>query len=152
MSRAARLLAPLAWMGVIWVLSSIPATPDHAMAGVFIPKVIQKIMHVVFYAILCALWLWVMDVGRVRRLSAAAAVGLTTVYAAVDEIHQTFTLGRFGSPADVALDAAAAVLAVMVLWALTPGPSPRQRRGVGEKRAGGEPSASPREVGEGARG
>ena len=56
MSRAVRLLAPLTWMGAIWVLSSIPATPDHTMAGVFIPKVIQKIMHVVFYAILCGLW------------------------------------------------------------------------------------------------
>jgi VanZ family protein len=120
-----RPLVPLAWMGVIWVLSSIPATPDHTMAGVFIPKMIQKTMHVVFYAILCGLWLWVMDLGRPTRVGAVSAVGLTTLYAAVDEIHQTFTPGRFGSAADVALDAAAAVLAAVLIGALTRSPSPR---------------------------
>ena len=130
MSRAVQLLAPFAWMAVIWALSSIPATPDHTMAGIFIPKVIQKTMHVIFYAILGGLW--VMALGPLTRVSAVSAVGLTTVYAAVDEIHQTFTPGRFGSPADVALDAAAAALAVVAVRAAVgmrqPYPPRRARR------------------------
>ena len=117
MRRTARLLAPLAWMMLIWVLSSIPAAPDQTMAGIFIPKVIQKGMHVVVYAILCCLWLWAMD-SRWTKAGVASALCLTTAYAAVDEFHQTFTPGRFGSPLDVALDAAAAALAVVMVVAI----------------------------------
>jgi len=121
MNRAVRVSAPLVWMGILWMLSSIPAAPDQTMAGVFIPKVIQKGLHVVFYAILCCLWLWAMDLGRLTKVSAAWSVGLTTAYAAVDEFHQTFTPGRFGSPLDVALDAVAAALAVIVVVAVREG-------------------------------
>jgi len=118
MRRAVRLSAPLAWMGIIWVLSSVPATPNQTMAGVFIPKVIQKGLHVVFYAVLCALWLWAINVRGLSKANAVSSVGLTTAYAVVDEFHQTFTPGRFGSPWDVVLDAAAAGLAVLVVVAV----------------------------------
>jgi VanZ family protein len=116
-------------MGVVWFLSSIPVAPDRTMKGVFIPTVIQKGMHVVVYAFLCCLWLWVLDAG-VTVAAGASAVCLTTLYAAVDEFHQTFVPGRFGSPVDVGLDAMAASLAVVVLRVVVEWRSPPSEVGV----------------------
>ena len=51
MKRRARLLARLAWTGMLWVRWSVPAAPDHSMAGIFIPNAIQKVMYVVAYTL-----------------------------------------------------------------------------------------------------
>ena len=46
---------------------------------------------------------------------AGLAVGLGTLYAVSDEVHQSFVPGRLGSPLDVALDAVG-VLVGVVAW------------------------------------
>ena len=47
---------------------------------------------------------------------ATIAFVLTVLYAATDEWHQTFTVSRQGSVADVALDATGAVAGLALLW------------------------------------
>ena len=49
--------------------------------------------------------------------SFAWAFALTVAYAAADEVHQTFVRGRHGSPVDVAIDAAGALVGLAaVRW------------------------------------
>jgi len=117
MRRAARILAPVTWMALLWMLSSIPAAADKTMAGIYIPKALQKLMHVVAYAVLAVTWLWVFDAGRLTRRAAILAVCLASTYAVIDEVHQTFVSGRTGSVLDVGLDTFAAVLGVLVVAA-----------------------------------
>jgi len=119
-----RILAPLAWMALLWVLSSLPAAPDHTMVGIFVPKLLQKTMHVVAYAVLAATWLWVFGLDRITRTAAIWTVGLAIAYAAIDEGHQTFVSGRTGSLWDVGLDTFAAALGVTIVAATCTGQSP----------------------------
>ena len=118
MKRAARVALPVAWMLVLWMLSSIPAKPDQTMAGWYIPTVVQKAMHVAAYGVLGAAWAWVFGLDRLTLTAGGCVLGLAIAYAAVDEIHQTFVPGRYGSARDVALDAAAALLAVVAVRAV----------------------------------
>jgi VanZ family protein len=69
---------------------------------------LRKLAHATEYAILGALL--VRATGR-----SGLAIALGTLYAASDEIHQTFVPGRMGSPVDVAIDAVG-VVAGVVLW------------------------------------
>ncbi len=109
-----RLLAPVAWMAVLWLLSSLPAAPDDTIAGAFVSPWVQKLLHVVAYGILGAAWLWTFDFGRLVTAAGLWAFCLATAYAAIDEMHQTFVPGRYGSPWDVALDAAGITMVVML--------------------------------------
>ncbi len=117
MIRTRRLIAPVFWMLVLWILSSIPTAPDHTTGGVFIPKLVQKTMHGVLYAVLAATWLWDFGPRRVDVKMALSAVCLASAYAAVDEYHQTFVPGRTGCLIDVGLDTLGAVFGVCVVAA-----------------------------------
>ena len=110
--RSVRVALPIAGMMVLWLLSSIPVAADQTMAGFFIPKLLQKSMHVVAYASLAVAWLWALGCEPGAN---AWAVILTTTYAAVDEIHQTYVPGRTGSPRDVVLDACGAAVGLLVV-------------------------------------
>ncbi len=52
---------------------------------------------------------------RSAELAAGTALLLSIVYAAADEVHQLFVSGRSGSPVDVMIDTAGALLALVVL-------------------------------------
>ena len=71
-------------------------------------QVLRKVAHTAEYAILGALL--VRAPGR-----ALPAIGLGVLYAASDEIHQTFVSGRHGAPVDVAIDAVGVAIGI-VLW------------------------------------
>jgi VanZ family protein len=114
----ARFIVPLAWMAVIWMLSSLPAAADQTIGGIFLPTLLQKTAHLVVYAVLGSLWFWVFDFGRLVKAAAVWACCLTTAYAAVDEFHQTFVPGRYGSPWDVALDAVGVLLGLTIIGAV----------------------------------
>ena len=86
--------------GGVFALSSIP----HLGTGLGTwDYVLRKCAHATEYAILALLLLRATG-------SFAWAWSLAVVYAASDEIHQTFVPGRHGSPVDVAIDAAGAAL------------------------------------------
>lgn len=122
--RALRLVPPLAWTALIAWLSTdswsasetasvllpllhwlIPwATPEQIEV---LHGLVRKGAHVVDYAVLAALWsLALGSRGAWRRW--LAPLGLSILTAALDELHQSTTLARTASPADVLLDSAAA--------------------------------------------
>jgi VanZ family protein len=98
-------LPVLAWAAVIFALSSI-ADLGTGLGGW--DTLLRKVAHTVEYAVLGALLL--RATGRV-----GVALALGTLYAASDEIHQSFVPGRLGSPLDVAIDAVGVACGV-VLW------------------------------------
>lgn len=101
-------LPPLALMALIWFFSS---QPDLSSGLGIIDLIGRKLIHALEYGVLCLLWWRAL---RTRLSSSAAvvvALVLAVAYGAVDEYHQTFTEGRNGSPIDVAIDAAGAVVA-----------------------------------------
>jgi VanZ family protein len=99
---AVRWLPVVGWAGLIFTLSSIPSLSTGL--GTW-DTVLRKCAHATEYAVLAALLL--------RALANAPAAWLLTVaYAATDEWHQTFVRGRHGSPVDVAIDAAGALLGI----------------------------------------
>jgi VanZ family protein len=95
----------VAWAAVIFAFSSVP----HLSSGLGTWDVIlRKIAHTTEYAILGAL---------ILRATARPwlAFVLGVVYAASDELHQSFVRGRHGSPLDVAIDAVGVAIGIL-LW------------------------------------
>jgi VanZ family protein len=83
------------WAGVIFALSSIPSLGTGLGAW---DTILRKGAHVTEYAVLALLL--VRAIGR-----EAPALALGVLYAASDELHQSFVRGRHASPVDVAIDA-----------------------------------------------
>ena len=91
------------WAGVIFALSSIP----HLGTGLGVwDTVLRKGAHVTEYAILALVLL--RAVGR-----EAPALALGDLYAASDELHQSFVRGRHASPVDVAIDSVGLLLGLL---------------------------------------
>lgn len=137
----ARYGPPLAWMGVIALLSGerfgadqttpwllpllarlLPwAGPDTLHA---LHILVRRAGHLVEYGILAALWLRALGLDRPPASAARWAVTLSALYALADELRQGLTPNRSPALLDVGIDAVGAVLAVA---ALRPG-SPLGRR------------------------
>lgn len=104
---------PAAWMGAIFVLSSIPG-------GAVGPEWISIAGHIVEYGLLSAL-LWRALAGS-TRLPAAGLAALATVtaflYGMSDEWHQSFVPRRTPDPFDLLVDLAAAAAVAIVLTAV----------------------------------
>ena len=102
-----RWLPALAWMALIFYLSSqpdLPGPPDPLWDLVF-----KKAAHFVTYAILAGLLARAL---APRPGSATMALILTVLYAVSDEFHQSFVPGRMPTARDVAIDAAGALFAL----------------------------------------
>jgi VanZ family protein len=97
--RAARALAPLALMGLIFYLSAQPSV------GPELPAFTRVIAHFAEYFVLTCLWIWALAPALGRRAIPAAAA-ISFAYAVSDEIHQSFVEGRDADPVDVIIDAA----------------------------------------------
>ena len=103
MQPVSRYAPPLAVMALIFALS---ATPDlNSGLGSF-DLFVRKLGHITIYAVL---WLTVARAMNWRRPVVATVV--TLLYAASDELHQSFVDGRHGTPVDVAIDAVGVALA-----------------------------------------
>lgn len=106
-----RALAPLSWAGLIFWLSSRPASPKPSFAA---QPLLHNFGHVVVYAVLAALV--AVGFGRTpRRGAALVAWCLATLYGASDEYHQSLVPGRVASFGDLAADACGAALGLAVL-------------------------------------
>jgi VanZ family protein len=92
------------WAALIFALSSIPSL-DSGL-GIW-DLVLRKLAHAAEYALLAALLL-----RALTRTWLAFLVALA--YAASDEFHQHFVRGRTGTPRDVAVDAAGALIGLAV--------------------------------------
>jgi len=104
----------LIWMAAIFGLSSIGTNepPDTRLLTI----VIKKAGHVIEYALLAALYVRAITGGRRPLLGAlTASAVLAVLYAASDEIHQTYIPGRHGQSLDVGIDLGGALLGLF-LW------------------------------------
>lgn len=126
-------LPPAAWMALILLLSTDLGSAEHT-GRLFTPllrlawpgaselelaalhALLRKAAHVTEYAVLAALWYRAFRAGRAWRPARAApsAVGLSVLWALVDEGQQTLAPGRTASLGDVALDATGALVAATV--------------------------------------
>lgn len=108
----------LAWMGVIYYFSDVPNSfhvTEHYL-GVM-NYFCRKWAHMGEYAVLM-----ILTFRALRALSNssswvtyATALGVTVMYALLDEHHQSYVVGRSSSIGDVAVDSAGALLALGIL-------------------------------------
>ena len=128
-------LPPLAWMGLIYVLSAQPSLPEASEP--LLDLLLKKGAHMAGYAVLMVLVWRVLahgpragtrpvdalssDLAAARHPGQLAALivawTVTVLYAVSDEMHQTFVPGRSGRALDVLIDACGALLAGVALWA-----------------------------------
>ena len=101
------------------IITAILGHPLPAHQFEMLHAAIRKAAHLTEYGILGALLFRALRAGRagwsVRW--ASAAVLLAACLASVDEWHQTFIPSRTGSPVDVAIDTAGAVIAQAMIRA-----------------------------------
>ena len=98
-------LPVVAWAAVIFAFSAVP---DLGTGLGSWDLVLRKLAHVTEYALLGAL------LARATGRS-GLALGLGVLYAASDELHQTFVPGRQGRPLDVAIDTVGLLVGIS-LW------------------------------------
>ncbi|MGH2821687.1 MAG: VanZ family protein [Thermoleophilaceae bacterium] len=107
-------LPPLLLMGLIYFLSAQPSL-DSGLG--WIDSVGRKLVHFGEYALLCFLWWRLLRTAMPDRRAALVAFLLSSLYAATDELHQSFVDGRHGTPVAWAIDSAGAAVAAFVLTA-----------------------------------
>lgn len=126
---AVRLLTVLAWMGVIFALSSRSKLPRPPGLG---PDLVGIVGHFTVYAVLAALLWWALPRrdGEPWQRVALAFVG-AVAYGVSDEWHQSFVPGRDPALFDLAVDAlgAASALAILRLVGTENGRKRRQEEG-----------------------
>lgn len=130
--RASAWVAPVAWMGLILWLGSDGGSAERT-GGLILPAlrllfpsasplqldalhaVIRKLAHFTEYAILAALWLraFVGARGTVRGRAAWQACAIAVAWAVIDECVQSTVASRTGSPTDVLVDAAGALVVAL---------------------------------------
>jgi VanZ family protein len=105
-------LPPVVLMGLIFAFSAQPSL-DSGLG--WIDTVARKLVHFGEYALLCLLWWRLLRTGLPSRRAALAAFLISSLYAATDELHQSFVDGRHGTPVDWAIDTAGAALAAIAV-------------------------------------
>ena len=113
----------LAWAGLLFWLSAQPGSTYQKIGTASVTHIPGRdyIVHFCLYAVFGGLlWLWARSGMRISKpIAAAVAVGFAVLYGVSDEWHQSFVPGRSPDARDVLADAAGALVAVLVLWALT---------------------------------
>ncbi|MBR5225580.1 MAG: VanZ family protein [Clostridia bacterium] len=113
------------WMGVIFSMSAQPAVVSDTQSGQivgltqwllsllnfdyfsippeFLHVLIRKLAHFGEYAVLSLLYRRALQLSGAKRAT-LAAIALSALYAATDELHQGFVDGRSPQMTDVAID------------------------------------------------
>jgi len=93
------------WAALIFALSSIP---DLGTGLGTWDLVLRKLAHFAEFGVLGA------HLARATR-NEPVAIALGALYAATDELHQSFVSGRHGSPVDWTIDTAGVVVGVLLV-------------------------------------
>jgi hypothetical protein len=122
----AALWPPIAYMALIWVLSSLHGASAGGGAQWTLEwPALQNALHVPLFGLLA--WLWLSGLARLRLgpiAGTAISASVSTAWAVIDEWHQRFVPGRYASVGDVLLDVIG-IAGAIVLWYLL---SRRRRR------------------------
>jgi VanZ family protein len=111
-------LPPVLWMGVIFILSAQPSLPEYPDS--LLDLILKKAAHVMEYGLLAFLLWRALSRGRgaLSRPALVTAFLVSVLYALSDEYHQTLVPGRQGRLMDVGIDAAGALVALLVIGRL----------------------------------
>ena len=102
------------WMGVIYYFSS--QSSFALLDRVWQPSLVSISAHFLEYALLAALlWHALRSSPALAGRAASLAFVLAVLYAISDEFHQSFVPGRYPDVRDVLVDAAGALMAVLLL-------------------------------------
>ena len=74
----------------------------------------QKVLHVVTYAVLGALWMWTLAGVASRPTRIALSMSLALVIGIALEWYQTTVPGRYGSVTDILLNSLGAALGIVI--------------------------------------
>jgi VanZ family protein len=105
-------LPPLVLMGLIYLFSAQPSL-DSGLG--WIDMVGRKLIHFGEYALLCFLWWRLLRAAVPDRRAALLAFLVSCLYAATDELHQSYVDGRNGTPVDWLIDSAGAAVAAFAV-------------------------------------
>ena len=116
-----RFLIAVVAVAIIVVLS---VTPGYSRADSSIfswivtttPTPVQKLLHVIAYAVLALLWAWALESISSRMLRLLLAFGIVVFIGAMLEWYQTRVPGRYGTLLDVLLNAAGAVAGLLAVF------------------------------------
>lgn len=111
-----RLVAPVIYMGLIFILSSVPGNsinPESLLEQtlIWITPNFQNLLHIPLFFGLALTWTYALKkyIDN-NHLNLFTAFTLSTLYGVADELHQMQTPGRYGSASDLVLDALGAGL------------------------------------------
>lgn len=99
----------LALMAIIFLFSSVPSR-NMPSFGSF-DLVLKKGGHMLGYALLAQAYL--RGIGRKNPRAAWLALGMVIIYAASDELHQSFVTGRGAGIIDVGIDGVGGLLSLL---------------------------------------
>lgn len=114
--RLAAWAPPVAWAGLIFLLSSRSRVPGPEVVG------LDKVLHFGAFAVLGLLLARACDRTGVPL---AAAIVLGLLYGASDEVHQMYVPGRSPDPLDWVADALGVIAAVYTYRRARRGQAPR---------------------------
>ena len=108
-------------MVVFILIAIVSVVPGQARPGdsIFVwlvsatPTPLQKLLHVLAYAVLAFLCMWTLDEIESRPIRITAALAITIVTGALLQLYQVFVPGRFGTVTDVILNAIGAIFGVL---------------------------------------
>lgn len=118
------LAGAMAIMAFIWIFSSRPGTvsqdqSDLLLQLLHLPStpltsfIVRKSAHFSIYLLLGICWyLFLVSAGLPQSRACLFALLLAASWAAMDEFHQTFVMGRSGEMRDVILDSAGALCGI----------------------------------------
>lgn len=128
------LLLPLLWMVVIFMLSQQSASISSGQSGVFVeqlhhiaPSVDQQLLtflvrkgaHIFAYFVLGILMVNALRQVNLSKFKfnrpAVLSIIVCALYAASDEFHQLFIIGRSGELRDIMIDSCAAMVGVFII-------------------------------------
>lgn len=113
-------LPAIVWAVVIFLFSNFSTTSVAPVT--WQDFLVKKTIHLIEYAVFFTLWFRAFKNTFDYPLQKVAiwVFILTVLYAASDEIHQTFVDGREGTMRDVIIDSAGALSAWILIWRYLP--------------------------------
>ncbi len=106
-------ILPLAWMGMIFYLSSIGHYPVNLSREGY--QLVSSIVHLILYIALAGLWFLAFYYnGLGKRKALIIAFLISIVYGVTDEWHQSFVVGREAHLSDWLLDFFGSIIGVLI--------------------------------------
>jgi len=96
---------PLAYMALIWTLSSFPADEFVALPDLSLDRIIKESLHLVEFGILYLLFVLALyGNGQLTKKTSLIFAIIACLYGALDEIHQSFVPYRSATWIDLVKD------------------------------------------------